>query len=274
MNTSFKLASVSSLAATLISANAATSVGYDFSSNSSGDLFTGGVSGWSQSNSNPFAFGQILPRAYISTSTNFGSGPGPTGHLGTQLTNTPDNSPTTVTGALGVSALDPVSPRLSLNLAILDDVLDNFPGRDDFKVALRDRSGQDMAVISLSPTVGDDLSWDVAVGVNGAAPTTTGAQVDVRAGYVFIVDFNSSSTSFFYGPSQGTTSPVLISNEAAVGNFGSRVAEIAMTHQPVAAVGTSANTLAFDDIEVSVPEPSSSLLIFAAAAFLGVRKRS
>jgi hypothetical protein len=173
-----------------------------------------------------------------------------------------------------VSALDPVSPRLSLNLAILDDVLDNFPGRDDFKVALRDRSGQDMAVISLSPTVGDDLSWDVAVGVNGAAPTTTGAQVDVRAGYVFIVDFNSSSTSFFYGPSQGTTSPVLISNEAAVGNFGSRVAEIAMTHQPVAAVGTSANTLAFDDIEVSVPEPSSSLLIFAAAAFLGVRKRS
>ena len=88
------------------SAIAANSVTYDFETSSSGDLFeAGGVSGWSQDTSNPTAFGQTFPLAYISA-TDFGGGSSNSAHLGTQVANTPDNADTTLTGDL--SSLDPI----------------------------------------------------------------------------------------------------------------------------------------------------------------------
>jgi hypothetical protein len=267
------IASLSISAATMSACFGASSLVYDFESEGSGDLFKGGVAGWSQDSNNLSAFGQTFPLGYIS-STNFGSGVSNTGHLGTQFANTADNSSTTLTGALDVSGLDPVAPSVTLNLAILDNSADNFPGRDAFSVALTGGSGQELAVIEFSPTVGDDLVWDIAVGVNGAAATPTLAQVDVLAGYVFIMNFDTSGTSFLYGPSQGTTSPVLISDEGAVLNFGSSLSAIEMTHDPLAAVGTSANTLAFDNIVVTVPEPTSALFLLLGGVSLFSRRRS
>ncbi|MDA7626994.1 hypothetical protein N8672_03060, partial [Akkermansiaceae bacterium] len=112
------------------SAFAANSVTYDFESSTSGDLFDGGgVTGWSQDTSNPSAFGQTFPLAYVAA-TNFGGGSSNSAHLGTQVANTPDNADTTLTGDL--SSLDPIYNMLnvSFNMAVLDDSADSFEGRD------------------------------------------------------------------------------------------------------------------------------------------------
>ena len=61
MINSLNFRSLIALSPLLGSAMAASSVTYDFNSSSSGDLFEGaGVSGWSQANSNPAAFGQTF----------------------------------------------------------------------------------------------------------------------------------------------------------------------------------------------------------------------
>jgi hypothetical protein len=89
MKTNFSLLSLLILpfAGVAVASNTVT---YDFDSSSVGDVFTnGGVSGWTQSNSNPEAFGQSFPLAYIASS-NFGGGGSNAAHLGTQFANTPD----------------------------------------------------------------------------------------------------------------------------------------------------------------------------------------
>ena len=50
---------------------------------------------------------------------------------------------------------------------------------------------------------------------------------------------------------------------------------IAMTHNPLDAEGsTSAHSLIFDNIAVSIPEPSSAALLILGSAFLFGRRRS
>ena len=246
---------------------------YDFELETSGDLFESEVAGWSQDSINPFAFGQTFPLAYVA-STDFGFGSTNAGHLGTQFANTADNSSTTLTGLVNVSPEAGSIPRVTVNLAVLDDTSDSFAGRDAFSVALTDQTNQELASVGFTPTFGDDLSWDVSVSVNGAAPTVTLAQIDALAGYLFIMDFASSGTSFLYGPSQGTTSPVLISNQAAVPGFSVNISNVEMTHIPLAPAGTSANTLAFDNIVVSIPEPGSALMVLLSGVLLARRRRS
>ncbi|MDA7609803.1 PEP-CTERM sorting domain-containing protein [bacterium] len=268
MINSLNFRSLIALSPLLGSAMAASSVIYDFNSSSSGDLFEGAaISGWSQSNSNPSAFGQTFPLAYVSA-TDFGSGSSNSAHLGTQFANTPDNSDTTLTGNL--SSVNPSNTMVaSFNLAILDNAADSFEGRDGFSVALKTTAGQEAATIGFSPTAGDSESWDVSVGVNGSTSTTP-VQISALTGYRFGVNASHTSTQFVYG-AEGS-SLVEFALTASVNDLDS-IGFISFTHDPLADVGTSANTLAFDNVMVQIPEPSSSLLMILSAGFIAVRRR-
>jgi len=268
MINSLNLRSFIALSPLLGSAMAASSVTYDFNSSSSGDLFDGaGVSGWSQTNSNPSAFGQTFPLAYVSA-TDFGSGSSNSAHLGTQFANTPDNSDTTLTGSL--SSVNPSNTMVaSFSMAILDNAADSFEGRDGFSVALKTTAGQEAATIGFSPTAGDNESWDVSVGVNGSTSTAP-IQISALTGYNFYIKASHSSTDFLW---QGAGGPqVSFASSGSITDLDT-VQFISFTHDPLADVGTSANTLAFDNVMVQIPEPSSSLLMILSAGLIAVRRR-
>ena len=251
------------------SAIAANSVTYDFETSSSGDLFeAGGVSGWTQDTSNPTAFGQTFPLAYISA-TDFGVGSSNSAHLGTQVANTPDNADTTLTGDL--SSLDPIYNMLnvSFNMAVLDDSADSFEGRDAFNVALTTASGSQVATIGFSPTAGNNEVWDVSVGVNGLTSTTP-YQVSANSGYSFYISSRDNTTDFKFGPAGGNI--VTIDSFVAATSLNS-VTGITFEHDPLSEVGTSAHTLAFDNLTVQIPEPSSSLLMILSAGLIAIRRR-
>jgi hypothetical protein len=244
-----------------------------FDSEVTADRFEDQVAGWSQSNTNPTAFDTTSPLAYIAT-TNFGGGGTNSGHLGTQFGNTPDNSSTTVStnaGLLNFLGLGP-APMLSMNLAILDETgdRDNFPGRDAFSVELRNSSAASLAEIKFVPTVGAASSWDIQVGVGGTETVTTGQTISALNPYRFQINFGAATT-FSYGDSTGGVSAF----QTLGGSNFSDMDSIAMTHIPLADVGTSANTLAFDDIALSsVPEPSGVALLLLGSTFLMGRRRA
>ncbi|MDA7675863.1 PEP-CTERM sorting domain-containing protein [Akkermansiaceae bacterium] len=267
MINSLNLRSFIAFSPLLGSAMAASSITYDFNSSSSGDLFEGaGVSGWSQANSNPTAFGQTFPLAYVSA-TDFGSGSSNSAHLGTQFANTPDNSDTTLTGDL--SSVNPSNTMVaSFSMAILDNAADSFEGRDGFSVALKTTAGQEAATIGFSPTAGDNEGWDVSVGVNGSTSTTP-VQISSLTGYTFSVNASHTGTTFQYG---ATSANVLLATAAPITELDT-VGFISFTHDPLADVGTSINTLAFDNVMVQIPEPSSSLLMILSAGLIAVRRR-
>ena len=268
MINSLNFRSFIALSPLLGSAMAASSVTYDFDSSSSGDLFEGAaISGWSQTNSNPSAFGQTFPLAYVSA-TDFGSGSSNSAHLGTQFANTPDNSDTTLTGSL--SSVNPSNTMVaSFRMAILDNAADSFEGRDGFSVALKTTAGQEAATIGFSPTAGDNEGWDVSVGVNGSTSTTP-VQISALTGYTFSVNASHTGTTFQYGDSAGAF--VLLETAGPITDLDS-VGFISFTHDPLADVGTSANTLAFDNVMVQIPEPSSSLLMVLSAGLIAIRRR-
>jgi len=251
------------------SAIAANSVTYDFETSSSGDLFeVGGVTGWSQDTSNPTAFGQTFPLAYVSA-TDFGGGSSNSAHLGTQVANTPDNADTTLTGDL--SSLDPIYNMLnvSFNMAVLDDSADSFEGRDAFNVALTTASGSQVATIGFSPSAGNNEVWDVSVGVNGSTSTTP-YQVSANSGYSFYISSRDNTTDFKFGPDGGNI--VTIDSFVAATSLNS-ITGITFEHDPLSEVGTSAHTLAFDNLTVQIPEPSSSLLMILSAGLIAIRRR-
>ena len=262
-------------------ASAATQLNYDFDSSSSGDLFSGnGVSGWSQDTANPSAFGQTFPLAYVSA-TNFGGGSSNSAHLGTQFANTPGNADTTLTGSLtsltagnGTHVYNMVSA--SFNLAVLDDSSDSFAGRDGFSVALTTASGAEAATIGLTPTSGNDDTWDVSVTAGGTT-STTGGTITANSAYRFYIDSLDGSTTFKYEASDGTgntwINTINSGNGSAFTSTLNQVTGIAFTHDPLASAGTSANTLAFDEISVQIPEPSSSLLMVLSAGLIAIRRR-
>ena len=245
-----------------------------FDSEVTADRFEDQVAGWSQSNTNPTAFDTTSPLAYIAT-TNFGGGGSKSGHLGTQFGNTPDNSSTTVStnqnaGLLDFLGLGP-APMLTMNLAILDETgdRDNFPGRDAFSVELRNSSAASLAEIKFVPTVGVASSWDIQVGVGGTETVTTGQTISALNPYRFQINFGAATT-FSYGDSTGGVSAF----QTLGGSNLSDMDSIAMTHIPLAVAGTSANTLAFDDIALSVPEPSGVALLLLGSTFLMGRRRA
>jgi len=251
------------------SAIAANSVTYDFESSSSGDLFeASGVTGWSQDTSNPTAFGQTFPLAYISA-TDFGGGSSNSAHLGTQVANTPDNADTTLTGDL--SSLDPIYNMLnvSFNMAVLDDSADSFEGRDAFNVALTTANGSQVATIGFTPKAGDNETWDVSVGVNGSTSTTP-YQISANSGYSFYIQSRDSVTDFRIGPAGGISESMASFTAATSLNS---VTGITFEHDPLSEVGTSAHTLAFDNLTVQIPEPSSSLLMVLSAGLIAIRRR-
>ena len=262
-------------------ASAATQLNYDFDSSSSGDLFSGGgVSGWSQDTANPSAFGQTFPLAYVSA-TNFGGGSSNSAHLGTQFANTPGNADTTLTGSLtsltagnGTHVYNMVNA--SFNLAVLDNSSDSFAGRDGFSVALTTASGAEAATIGLSPTSGNNDSWDVSVGVNGST-SATGATITANSAYRFYIESLDGSTTFKFEAADGTgnawINTIDSGNASPFTNTLNQVTGIAFTHDPLASPGTSANTLAFDEISVQIPEPSSSLLMVLSAGLIAIRRR-
>jgi hypothetical protein len=162
-------------------AGAASSVTYDFTSSSDGDLFTGGgVSGWSQNIENPTAFGETFELAYVSA-TNFAGGVSNAGQVGSFRANDVANRDTVLSGDLSSLAAggQPGASTLynyvdvSFDLGILDDSSDQFTGRDGFSVALTAANGDQAATIGFTPTVGNNDTWDVSVGVNGQASTAT-----------------------------------------------------------------------------------------------------
>jgi hypothetical protein len=238
----------------------------NFDSESTGDLFAGGVSGWTQDSTNPTAFGQTFPLAYIA-STNFGSGASNAGHLGTQFANTPDNSATTVARSLsGITH----AQSITLNLGILDNTADSFAGRDAFSVTVSSAGSSTLAQIGFTPTLGNLTSWNISLGVNGAAASLTAQTLQSLSGYIFKMDFGSGATTFSYGP-QGGAANVLIGSRSALSSFA--LGEISMTHTPISAAGTSANTLVFDNINIAIPEPSSSVLLVLGLAMVARRRR-
>ncbi|MDC0282997.1 PEP-CTERM sorting domain-containing protein [bacterium] len=256
---------------------AVTSLSYDFESSTSGDLFTGGgVAGWSQDTTNPQAFGQTFPLAYVA-STNFGGGSSVSAHLGTQQSNTPGNADTTLTGDL--SSLDPIYNMLnvSFNMAVLDDSADSYEGRDAFNVALTTASGSQAATIGLTPSASNNEVWDISVGVNGSTSTTPQSIV-ANAGYNFFISSRDNTTFFSYGAGDG--SGLIIGLGTIVSPMSSgfnttlnSVTGITFEHDPLSPVGTSAHTLAFDNISVQIPEPSSSLLMVLSAGLIAIRRR-
>jgi hypothetical protein len=254
------------------SAFAASSVTYDFQSSAAGDLFAdSGVAGWSQDTTNPKAFGQTFPLAYVAA-TNFGGGSSVSAHLGTQQSNTPDNADTTLTGSL--SSLDPIYNMVSVsfNLAVLDDSADSYDGRDNFNIALIDASGAQAATIGLTPTASNNEVWDIAVGVNGSTSTTP-QTISANSGYSFYIESRDNLTSFSYGAGDGSGLRI------GLGSFDEKVTSlnsitgIAFEHDPLSPVGTSAHTLAFDNVSVQIPEPSSSLLMVLSAGLIAIRRR-
>ena len=252
------------------SAFAASSVTYDFQSSAAGDLFTdSGVAGWSQDTTNPKAFGQTFPLAYVAA-TNFGGGSSVSAHLGTQQSNTPDNADTTLTGSL--SSLDPIYNMVSVsfNLAVLDDSADSYEGRDNFNIALTDASGAQAATIGLTPTAGSNEVWDIAVGVNGSTSTTP-YQISANSGYQFFIESKDNETRFLYGPDNGNRINIATFNDKVTSL--NSITGIAFEHDPLSPVGTSAHTLAFDNISVQIPEPSSSLLMVLSAGLVAIRRR-
>ena len=265
-------------------ASAATQLNYDFESSSSGDQFSGnGVSGWSQDIANPSAFGQTFPLAYVSA-TNFGGGSSNSAHLGTQVANTPNNASTTLTGDLtsltagGQANAGHIYNMVyaSFNLAVLDDSSDSFDGRDGFSVALTTASGAEAATIGLSPTSNNDDSWDVSVGVNGST-STTGATITANSAYKFYIESLDGSTTFKFEAADGTGNTWINTIDSGVvspfTNTLNQVTGIAFSHDPLGTAGSSANTLAFDEVSVQIPEPSSSLLMVLSAGLIAIRRR-
>ena len=257
------------------SAFAASSVTYDFQSSAAGDLFAdGGVAGWSQDTTNPKAFGQTFPLAYVAA-TNFGGGSSVSAHLGTQQSNTPDNADTTLTGSL--SSLDPIYNMVSVsfNLAVLDDSADSYEGRDAFNVALTTASGAQAATIGLSPSATSNEVWDIAVGINGSTSTTP-YTISANSGYTFFIESKNNVTHFLYGPDGASFAN---GNKIGLGSLNGKVTSlnsitgIAFEHDPLSPVGTSAHTLAFDNVSVQIPEPSSSLLMVLSAGLIAIRRR-
>lgn len=285
MNIKFSLSLI--LAPLVGSAIAANSLTYDFDTSSSDDLFTGGgVSGWSQDIANPSAFGGVtFPLAYIAA-TNFGGGSTSSAHLGTQRSNTAGNESTTLTGSLasltaagdqqgGPHIYNMVS--FSFDMAVLDNTADSFAGRDGFSVALTTDVGDEAATIGFSPTSGDSGSWDVSVGVNGST-STTGQTIAANSAYKFYINSKNGLTDFKFSAADGSGSTIGL--DSIVSPFSSgftttlnSVTGIAFSHDPLAAAGTSANTLAFDNISVQIPEPSSSLLMVLSAGLIAIRRR-
>lgn len=265
-------------------ASAATQLNYDFESSSSGDQFSGnGVSGWSQDIANPSAFGQTFPLAYVSA-TNFGGGSSNSAHLGTQVANTPNNASTTLTGDLtSLTAGGQANAghiynmvNASFNLAVLDDSSDSFAGRDGFSVALTTASGAEAATIGLTPTSGNNDSWDVSV-TAGSTTSTTGGTITSNSAYKFYIESLDGSTTFKFEAADGTgntwINTIDSGNASAFTNTLNQVTGIAFSHDPLASPGTSANTLAFDEISVQIPEPSSSLLMVLSAGLIAIRRR-
>jgi hypothetical protein len=265
-------------------ASAATQLNYDFDSSSSGDQFSGnGVSGWSQDIANPSAFGQTFPLAYVSA-TNFGGGSSNSAHLGTQVANTPNNASTTLTGDLTslTAGGQPNAGHVynyisaSFNLAVLDDSSDSFTGRDGFSVALTTDSGAEAATIGLSPTSGNNDTWDVSVTAGGTT-STTGGTITANSAYRFYIESLDGSTTFKYEAADGTGNTWINTIDSGVvspfTNTLNQVTGIAFSHDPLGTAGSSANTLAFDEISVQIPEPSSSLLMVLSAGLIAIRRR-
>ena len=265
-------------------ASAATQLNYDFDSSTSGDQFSGnGVSGWSQDIANPSAFGQTFPLAYVSA-TNFGGGSSNSAHLGTQFANTPNNASTTLTGDLTslTAGGQPNAGHVynyisaSFNLAVLDDSSDSFAGRDGFSVALTTDSGAEAATIGLSPTSGNNDTWDVSVTAGGTT-STTGGTINANSAYKFYIESLDGSTTFKYEAADGTGNTWINSIDFDVvspfTNTLNQVTGIAFSHDPLGTAGSSANTLAFDEISVQIPEPSSSLLMVLSAGLIAIRRR-
>ena len=267
-------------------ASAATQLNYDFDSSSSGDLFSGsGVSGWSQDSANPSIGVQTFPLAYVSA-TNFGGGSSNSAPLGTQVANTPNNASTTLTGDLtSLTAGGQANAghiynmvNASFNLAVLDDSSDSFTGRDAFSVALTTDSGAEAATIGLSPTsgVGNSDSWDVSVTAGGTT-STTGGTITANSAYKFYIESLDGSTTFKFEAADGTgNSWINTIDSGVVSPFTAtlnQVTGIAFSHDPLGTAGSSANTLAFDEILVQIPEPSSSLLMVLSAGLIAIRRR-
>jgi hypothetical protein len=268
-------------------AGAASSVTYNFNSSSDGDLFTGGgVSGWSQNIENPTAFGETFELAYVSA-TNFAGGLSNAGEVGSFRANDATNRDTVLTGDLSSLAAggQPGASTIynmvgvSFDLGILDDSSDQFTGRDGFSVALTAANGDQAATVGFTPTVGNNDTWDVSVGVNGQASTATAYVVAANAGYKFYINSKDGTTDFSIGTSGGS-----VSESEILGSIFSpfydgfrtslnSVTGIAFTHDPLADPGTSANAITFDNISVQVPEPSSSLLMVLSAGLIAIRRR-
>jgi hypothetical protein len=242
-------------------------VSYDFDGQQSGDLFSGGVSGWSQDSANPSAFGTTFPLGYIG-SVNFTGATSNGGYLGTYQANTADNSSTTLSGSLAGAGQIP-GRSVGFNVAILDNANDSFTTRDAFGVDVTNSSGASVARIDFSPNASNESAWDVAIGVNGGSTVTTAYSLTQGSGYELAIQFAAEETRFLHRASSGGNLIGLGTLDRVLGDFG----DFQVSHSPQGFAGTSANALAFDNIATVVPEPSSSLLAVLGLSSLMLRRK-
>lgn len=279
----FYCALVGSLTPTI---SLASSVAYDFESESVDDIFADGeVAGWTQDISNPPGFfGEEFPIAYIDTdevrtgsgTTSgffFGTSASNAAYLGNLRGNQIGLDSTSVSTTIDTSGLTPTVPRVQIDLGIVNFANNFFGDNPVFDFRLTGGSGGELARIQLDRTGTAPGDWNIAVSSNGSTPTVSSSLLTPQVGYTFTIDFESSGTVFSYGETVGGGSS-LIGTESAVANYAGRVGGVTLTHNPGANNDEDSRALIFDNLSVSVPEVSTSVFAALGMLFLGYRRRS
>lgn len=271
MKQSLLTAGISSLI--LGSAFAASS--YNFESEASNDFFTGGVTGWTQSTTNPEISGVVVPLAYISSlDLGTGSGSSLVGFVGTRRTNLASAATTTLIGDLSGSG-SMSGGTLSLNFGIIDTVATTV--KDDFGFNIVDSSSATVASVFLIASPGNPTIWNIGYSVDGGALVTTASTVASNSGYALFVSFLDGNIRITYGTAADGIGTNLIADVSTSAAAGALYGSLEIFHDPssTGAPDESRNALVFDNIvATTIPEPTSALLLGVASLGLLRRRRA
>lgn len=255
-----------------IAGQALAATSYNFDSTAIGSLFTDSVLGWSQPTPNPPSVGGFdHPMAYIVAGDT-----GNAGLIGTLLGNTPANTTTTLIGSIADAGA--ISGKtVSLTVAILDDATDAYTTRDSFSISIMSSPTLEIASLLFTPNAGNPALWDISYDTGTGTDTLTASTVEANSNYAFFLAFTDTGIRFTYGTAADGVGTNLIGDVITDSAEGEDFSSINIEHNPLGVAGSSADALAFDNINVggvSVPEPTSALLLGVASLGLLRRRRA